>query len=60
VATVFFGLALKPLATVSLSLTSKPIVDFLIESQNQGGEEFSYLDIKTGCYNLVIWDLKSL
>jgi hypothetical protein len=32
---------------------------FLVEPQNQGGEGFSGLDIKTGSYGLVIWVSKS-
>jgi hypothetical protein len=32
---------------------------FLVEPQNQGGGGFSGLDIKTGFYDLVIWDSKS-
>jgi hypothetical protein len=71
VAMVFSGLASKPLATVfscltsklvttiSPGLTSKPVVGFLVESQNQGGEEFSGLGLKTDRYSLVIWTSKS-
>jgi hypothetical protein len=33
---VFFGLASKPVATVSSGFTSKPVVGFLVEPQNQG------------------------
>jgi hypothetical protein len=40
--------------TVSPSLISKPVVDFLVESQNQGGGGFSGLGLKTGSYGLVI------
>jgi hypothetical protein len=51
-------LASKPVATVSPGLTSKPVVGFLVEPQNQGGGgffqfgpqnrqlQFSDLDIK--------------
>jgi hypothetical protein len=46
VATIFSGLALKSVVTVSPSLASKLVVCFLVEPQNQGGEGFSGLDIK--------------
>jgi hypothetical protein len=46
VATIFSGLALKPVVTVSPSLASKLVVCFLVEPQNQGGGGFSGLDIK--------------
>jgi hypothetical protein len=39
--TVFFSLASKLVATVSPDLASKPVVDFLVEPQNQGGGGFS-------------------
>jgi hypothetical protein len=42
-------------ATVSPSLTSKLVVRFLVESQNQVGGGFFSLDIKTGSFGLVIW-----
>jgi hypothetical protein len=42
VATVFFGLA------------SKPVVGFLVEPQNQGGGGFPGLSIKTDSSGLVI------
>jgi hypothetical protein len=35
---------------VSLSLASKPVVNFLVEPQNQGGGGFSGLGLKTGSY----------
>jgi hypothetical protein len=70
-ATVFVGLALKPVATVFSSLTSKLVamlspglalksaVGFLVEPQNQGGGGFPGLGIKTGSSGLVIWTSKS-
>jgi hypothetical protein len=57
-ATVFSGLASKLVATVSLGLTSKPVVNFLVEPQNQGGGGFPGLGFKTGSSYLVIWDSK--
>jgi hypothetical protein len=56
---VFSGLASKLVATVSHGLVSKPVVDFLIEPQNQCGGEFPGLGLKTGSYSLVIWVSKS-
>jgi hypothetical protein len=56
---VFAGLASKPVTTVSLGLTSKPVVSFLIEPQTQGGGGFFGLRLKTGSSGLVIWALKS-
>jgi hypothetical protein len=47
VATDFSSLASKLLATVSPGLTSKPAVGFLVEPQNQGGEGFPGLGLKT-------------
>jgi hypothetical protein len=35
---------------VSLSLASKPVVNFLVEPQNQGGGGYSGLGLKTGSY----------
>jgi hypothetical protein len=58
-ATVFVGLVSKPVATVSPSLASKPVVGFLVEPQNQGGEGFPGLVLKTGSFGLVIWASKS-
>jgi hypothetical protein len=54
VATVFFSLTSKLVATVSPGLASKSAVGFLVESQNEGGVEFSGLGLKTGSYGLVI------
>jgi hypothetical protein len=54
VATVFSSLASKLVATVSLGLTSKPTVGFLVEPQNQGGRGFPDLGLKTGSSGLVI------
>jgi hypothetical protein len=52
-------LTLKLVATVSLGLTSKPAVGFLVEPQNQGGGRFSGLALKIGSSGLVIWASKS-
>jgi hypothetical protein len=52
-------LASKLVATVSLGLASKPVVDFLVDLQNQGGGGFSGLGLKTGSFGLVIWASKS-
>jgi hypothetical protein len=48
VATVFSGLASKPVAMVFSSLSSKSVVGFLVEPQNQGGGGFIGLGLKTG------------
>jgi hypothetical protein len=45
-------------STVSPGLTSKSAVGFLVEPQNQGGEGFSGLGIKTDNSDLVIWSSK--
>jgi hypothetical protein len=58
--TFFSGFASKSVATVSSGLTSKPVVGFLVEPQNQGGGWFPGLGLKTGSYGLVIWASKSL
>jgi hypothetical protein len=58
-ATVFASLASKLVAMVSLGLTSKPAVGFLVDPQNQGGGGFSSLGLKTGSSGLVIWASKS-
>jgi hypothetical protein len=70
-ATVFIGLTSKPVVTVLSSLASKlvamvspglatkPVVDFLVEPQNQGGGGFLGLGLKTGNSGLVIWVSKS-
>jgi hypothetical protein len=60
VAMVFTCLASKLVATVSPGLTSKPMIDFLVEPQNQGGGGFPGLGLKTGSSGLVIWASKSL
>jgi hypothetical protein len=57
--TFFSGFALKSVATVSSGLASKPVVDFLVEPQNQGGGGFPGLGLKTGSFDLVIWASKS-
>jgi hypothetical protein len=59
VVTVFSSLASKLVATVSPGLTSKLAVGFLVEPQNQDGEGFPGLSLKTGSYGLVIWASKS-
>jgi hypothetical protein len=59
VATVFSSLALKLLAAVSPGLTSKPVVGFLVEPQNQGGAGFPGLGLKIDIFGLVIWKSKS-
>jgi hypothetical protein len=46
-------------ATVSPGLTSKSVVVFLVEPQNQGGGGFPGLGLKTGSSSLVIWVSKS-
>jgi hypothetical protein len=57
--TVSSGLALKPATTVSPGLTSKSVVGFLVEPQNQYGGRFSGLGLKIGSSYLVIWASKS-
>jgi hypothetical protein len=57
--TVFSGLASKSVATVFSNLASKPVVGFLVEPQNQGGEGFPSLGLKTDSFSLVIWASKS-
>jgi hypothetical protein len=52
-------LASKLVATVSPVLASKLVVTFLVEPQNQCGEWFSGLGLKTGSFGLVIWASKS-
>jgi hypothetical protein len=54
VATVFSGLALKPVVIVSPCLVSKLVACFLVELQNQGGGGFPSLGLKTDSYDLVI------
>jgi hypothetical protein len=56
---VFSSLALKLMAMVSPGLASKPVVDFLIEPQNQGGGGYLGLGLKTGSSGLLIWASKS-
>jgi hypothetical protein len=56
---VFTSLASKLVATVSLGLASKPVVNFLVEPQNQGGGGFPGLGLKTDSSGLVIWASKS-
>jgi hypothetical protein len=60
VATIFSSLTLKLVVTVSPGLTSKPVVGFLVEPQNQGGEGFLGLRLKTDSSGLVISVPKSL
>jgi hypothetical protein len=47
------------LTTFSPGLASKPVDDFLVEPQNQGGGGFSSLSLKTGSSSLVICASKS-
>jgi hypothetical protein len=44
---------------VSPGLALKPVLGFLVESQNQGGRGFPGLGLKTGSPDLVIWASKS-
>jgi hypothetical protein len=53
-ATVFSSLISKLVATVCPDLTLKPVVDLLVEPQNQGCGRFSGLGLKTGSFDLVI------
>jgi hypothetical protein len=55
VAVVFSSLASKLVVTITFGLASKPVVGFMVEPQNQGGEGFSGLDLKTGSFSLMIW-----
>jgi hypothetical protein len=57
--TVFSSLVLKLVATISPGLTSKSTVGFLVEPQNQDGEGFFGLGLKTGSSGLVIFASKS-
>jgi hypothetical protein len=57
---VFSGLTSKLVTTVSSSLTSKSVVGFLVEPQNQGDGGFPSLGLKTDSHGLVIWTSKSL
>jgi hypothetical protein len=57
-ATVFTSLASKLVATVFFGLASKPVVDFLVEPQNQGGGGFPDLGLNTGSSGLEIWTSK--
>jgi hypothetical protein len=52
--TVFASLTLKLVATVSFGLVLKPMVDFLVEPQNQGGGGFFGLGLKISSSGLVI------
>jgi hypothetical protein len=51
--TVFASLTSKLVATVFPSLASKPMVGFLVEPQNQGGEGFLDLGLKN--QQLRVW-----
>jgi hypothetical protein len=51
---VFYSLVSKLVATVSPDLALKPVVDFLVEPQNQGDGGFSGLGIKIGSFSLMI------
>jgi hypothetical protein len=56
---IFSSLASKLVATVSPDLASKPVVGFLVETQNHGGGGFPGLGLKTWSYGLMIWVSKS-
>jgi hypothetical protein len=58
VATVFVSLTSKLVATVFLGLASKLVVGFLVEPQNQGGEGFPGLGLKTSTYEFGDLSLK--
>jgi hypothetical protein len=60
VAMVFSDLATKSVATISPGLALKPVVNFLVEPQNQDGGVFSILCLKTDSCSLMIWASKSL
>jgi hypothetical protein len=51
---VFYSLVSKLVATVSPDLALKPVVDFLVEPQNQGDGGFFGLGIKIGSFGLMI------
>jgi hypothetical protein len=53
-ATILDGLTSKSAMTVSFGLVSKPVVNFLVEPQNQGGGEFLGLGLKIDRYGLKI------
>jgi hypothetical protein len=53
----WFGL--KTTRTVFSGLASKPMVDFLVKPQNQGGVGFPGLSLKISSSGLVIWASKS-
>jgi hypothetical protein len=57
--TIYEWFGLKTTWTVSPNLTSKLVVSFLVESQNQGGGGFPGLDLKTDSSDLMIWASKS-
>jgi hypothetical protein len=60
VVAVFSSLASKLVTTVSSDLASKPVISFLDEPQNRGGEGFPGVGLKTDSFGLVIWASKSL
>jgi hypothetical protein len=55
----FLRFDLKISGDISPSLPLKPVMGFLIESQNQDGGGFLGLGLKTGSYGLVICSSKS-
>jgi hypothetical protein len=57
--TVLSDLASKLVVMISPSLTSKSVLDFLVEYQNQGAGGFSDLGLKIGSYVLIILVSKS-
>jgi hypothetical protein len=59
VVTIFSSLASKLVATVSPSLASKLVVGFLVDPQNQGDGELLGFSLKIASSGLVIWASKS-
>jgi hypothetical protein len=57
---IFISLASKLVATVFPGLASNPVAGFLVEPQNQGGDGFPGLGLKTSSSGFVIWASKSL
>jgi hypothetical protein len=56
---VFSSLTSKLVPMISPGFASKPVVNFLVEPQNQGGGGFLGSGLKTGSSDLVIWASKS-
>jgi hypothetical protein len=51
---IFISLASKLVATVFPGLASNPVAGFLVEPQNQGGDGFPGLGLKTSSSGFVI------